>query len=296
MNSKIVVFILSVFIFFSCSSWISSQSGSWVTIQTWEVKTQTSVVVDYSHRADLIEKMITSWEYDKAEKTLSEENKKDEKNIEILRVYAKLKSSQKKYDEALKYLIKANEISGYKNKQLLYDLWVAYSAVWNQKDAEKYVNEALKIDPNFKFAKDYLSFLKSWNNWTVTSTWWIYSFNWSQIEKLIDDKKYIDADKILQEEYKKDNKNSEVLRLLWRLNSVQKKYSEALKYLIEANKVTNYKNKQLLYDLWVAYSANWNIQDAEKTIKEALKIDPEYKFAKDYLSLLQTIQNDAKPK
>jgi hypothetical protein len=53
---------------------------------------------------------------------LAEEYKKDEKNVEVLRIYAKLKSSQKKYDEALKYLTKANELSNYKNKQLLYDL------------------------------------------------------------------------------------------------------------------------------------------------------------------------------
>jgi hypothetical protein len=53
---------------------------------------------------------------------LSEEYKKDNKNVEILRIYAKLRSTQKKYDEAIEYLNKANELSSYKNKQLLYDL------------------------------------------------------------------------------------------------------------------------------------------------------------------------------
>lgn len=116
-------------------------------------------------------------------------------------------------------------------------------------------------------------------------------FSWKEAENLIISWEYKKAWDILNEEYKKNNKNTEALRLLNKLKIAEKKYEEAFSYILEANKISNWKDKQLLYDLWIWYSLLWKIDESEKYIKEALKIDPNYRFALEYLKVIEKLKN-----
>ncbi|NDK07642.1 hypothetical protein EOM39_00175 [Candidatus Gracilibacteria bacterium] len=107
------------------------------------------------------------------------------------------------------------------------------------------------------------------------------------VENLINSGSYKEAEERLKKESEISKDNPDILRLMGRLAVIENNYSGALDYLNKANELTDWKNKNLLYDIGVIYSVTGDLESSEKNIKKALEIDPGFKFAKDYLKVIE---------
>jgi tetratricopeptide (TPR) repeat protein len=86
--------------------------------------------------------------------------------------------------------------------------------------------------------------------------------------------------------YNKDKKNLSLLNMLWNLYNKKWESKEAIKYLEEANKISEWKDGFILFNLWVSYS---NIDKAKAKIylQKAKEILPDDKNLDNFLKIIQ---------
>lgn len=170
-----ISFFITILLISSCANNWKTDNKSWLDEQSWKNKevladswsvkkeepTKKQVIDIIPVDLRVVENLINSWSYEEAAERLKKENEIHKNNPDILRLLWKLEVVEKNYTWALDYLYKANELTDWKNKNLLYDIGVIYSVTWDLVASEKNIKKALEIDPWFKFAKEYLKVIES---------------------------------------------------------------------------------------------------------------------------------------
>ncbi len=114
--------------------------------------TNTWVVIDLKKFYALLD----SKKYTELEDSL---NKEDQSNKEVIRLTAKSKFSQKKYEEALALLEKDDKLFWWKDEDVVFMMGVIYHNLWDITKAKEYINSAIKINPKFDPATNYLKII-----------------------------------------------------------------------------------------------------------------------------------------
>lgn len=96
------------------------------------------------------------------------------------------------------------------------------------------------------------------------------------INNQIEDWKTDEALKTTLDLYESDKENVAVLNTLWNIYLNKRDPENAIKYLKEANKISDWKDWHVLFNLWVAYTSI-NQETAIKYLEEAKKILPDDK-------------------
>lgn len=127
------------------------------------------------------------------------------------------------------------------------------------------------------------TWIKIANETNITNTWTKLIDN--DIDKINKDILSWKIDKAEKEAlllYKDNDKNFLLLNMLWNIYHNKWNSKESIKYLEEANKLSNWKDGYVLFNLWVSYS-NIDKQKAKKYLEEAKKILPDDKNIDNFL-------------
>jgi len=105
-----------------------------------------------------VSSMINDWKYEEAKNLLEND---DKSNPEVLKLYWKIQSWEKKYEEALATMLKVNEMQEEKDYDTIYLIGVIYHNLWDVENAKLYINKSLELKPDFDLAKDYLNIIEN---------------------------------------------------------------------------------------------------------------------------------------
>ncbi len=163
-NEKIMKKFSSLFLLlflFWCSMWKepveTNTSPSFnspqkiISTQTWPINNvETVEKVQWPNLISLY-KMADSKDLVSLEKALEKE---DKTNVDILKLYWKLRFEQKRYEEAIDYFEKVNKAFEGKDSDSLYLIWMCYFNIWNLNKAKEFNDKSLILKPDYFYAKE----------------------------------------------------------------------------------------------------------------------------------------------